>query len=350
MNIWAVIFICGLAVGLFIVSLFVLNHRKYPRQAFNVVGILVVLCLMITGELLEELSVAAEYPLIIAIGLPLDLLIWALALRYLYYVTDTFEAIKNKWVLLGPFVLILIGQFYFYDRNGGILEFYHSKSSDVLYLVGFKLISTVVFLGYVFRTINKGISTLKKDDKVEFLVQIRRVFIGISMVVGCIYLLFFNTYFELFTIPDSDRIGSLLVTISLYAFGYLVFSKPLVLYDIVKEEARMGSITISSEGLSVLLNLDTISWIESDGNYLLVHTYEKSYKVRSTFLDFMDKLDSRFLRIHRSYVINRDFVKHFQHWRRGEYLVTLKDGKNLSSSRTYKNSIDTLLVSHSVTT
>ena len=56
-----------------------------------------------------------------------------------------------------------------------------------------------------------------------------------------------------------------------------------------------------------------------------------------TMAGMLERLDDRrFRRIHRSAIVNLDFVKELQPWSSGEYLVIMKDGTELTLSRTFR--------------
>ncbi len=56
------------------------------------------------------------------------------------------------------------------------------------------------------------------------------------------------------------------------------------------------------------------------------------------------KLDpEKFLRIHRSTILKIDRIKELQPWYHGEYFVTLENGKQLTSSRSYRHQLSKLL-------
>lgn len=101
---------------------------------------------------------------------------------------------------------------------------------------------------------------------------------------------------------------------------------------------------LKSEGRIVLVELSEIRWIEAAGNYLRVHTQgQGSLLVRSTLREFQARLDvHRFVRIHRSLIVNRDCVKVLRPWYSGEYSVVLDDGKELTLSRNYRNQVEQL--------
>jgi two-component system LytT family response regulator len=55
---------------------------------------------------------------------------------------------------------------------------------------------------------------------------------------------------------------------------------------------------------------------------------------------FEARLDpEKFLRIHRSTIVNIERIKEVQPWFKGEYVVTLRDGTELSLSRTYRDKL-----------
>jgi len=53
--------------------------------------------------------------------------------------------------------------------------------------------------------------------------------------------------------------------------------------------------------------------IEAEGDYVMVHTRERSYLVRLRLQDLETRLGERFLRVHRSHLVNLDHVKLFEH-------------------------------------
>jgi len=57
-----------------------------------------------------------------------------------------------------------------------------------------------------------------------------------------------------------------------------------------------------------------------------------------------EKLDpGQFVRIHRSIIVNVRKIKELQPCNRGEYMVILKDGKELSCSRGYRSKLQELI-------
>lgn len=87
-----------------------------------------------------------------------------------------------------------------------------------------------------------------------------------------------------------------------------------------------------------------VDWLEADGKYTRVHVGKEVYSIREGITKLEQELDpSRFLRISRSAVINIDQIREIRSWFQGDYLVVLKSGKQLTSTRTYREGLQALL-------
>ncbi len=106
-------------------------------------------------------------------------------------------------------------------------------------------------------------------------------------------------------------------------------------------------IWVKAQGRLVLIESQSIYWIESAGNYVQIklrgHSVEE-YLVRGTLQSFENQLDARyFVRIHRSVIVNCRRIRELKPWFTGEYVVTLDNGKELTLSRKYRGSLGRLL-------
>jgi two-component system, LytTR family, response regulator len=68
-------------------------------------------------------------------------------------------------------------------------------------------------------------------------------------------------------------------------------------------------IFIKQEGRFVKLNFEDIIYIQAQDDYISIHTRDRRYLVYETLKKVEQKLDPRFLRVHRSYIINKEFVQ-----------------------------------------
>jgi two-component system LytT family response regulator len=84
--------------------------------------------------------------------------------------------------------------------------------------------------------------------------------------------------------------------------------------------------------------VETIDWLEAEGNYVRLHCGREAHLVRATLSGMEEQLDPRrFTRIHRSTIVNLDRVKEVRPWFAGDYLVKLHDGAELRLSRRYRD-------------
>lgn len=77
--------------------------------------------------------------------------------------------------------------------------------------------------------------------------------------------------------------------------------------------------------------------LSAEGNYVRIHTTEKSHLIRGTLADLEARLDPRhFARIHRSGIVNIEAIKEVQAHFHGDYVISLKSGQTLRLSRRYQ--------------
>lgn len=79
-----------------------------------------------------------------------------------------------------------------------------------------------------------------------------------------------------------------------------------------KNTKQQQTIVVKDGEYNVALPLEKINYIESNKNYLLFHTNEKTYKTRSTIKKTMKELpDAVFVQIHRAFIINKNKVEKY---------------------------------------
>jgi len=101
---------------------------------------------------------------------------------------------------------------------------------------------------------------------------------------------------------------------------------------------------VKANGDIYFVRAEDVDWIDSAGNYVALHAGGRKHLVRDTIKSVESKLDPRkFVRVHRSAIINLDRLKKLQPYFHGEYVVTLTDGTTLTSSRGYSDRLRALL-------
>jgi two-component system LytT family response regulator len=90
-----------------------------------------------------------------------------------------------------------------------------------------------------------------------------------------------------------------------------------------------------------LLAAEDIDWIGAAGVYLELHAGNGTHLYRSTFADLLDRLDpKRFVRIHRSAVVNTDRIVELRPRGHGDYTVVLRGGREITLSRGYRSHLE----------
>ncbi|MCZ6767132.1 MAG: LytTR family DNA-binding domain-containing protein [bacterium] len=103
-------------------------------------------------------------------------------------------------------------------------------------------------------------------------------------------------------------------------------------------------LVVRTHGRIIFLGTDEIDWIESAANYVRLHVGKESHLMRETMAGIESRLDPKdFVRIHRSYIARIDRIREMEHWSHGEYVLILKDGTQLTSSRGYRDQVGALL-------
>jgi two-component system LytT family response regulator len=74
-----------------------------------------------------------------------------------------------------------------------------------------------------------------------------------------------------------------------------------------------------------------------------VRTAGESHLLRETIKNLESRLDpDRFVRIHRSTIVNADHVREIRPWYTGEYVVVMQGGQELTLSRGYRANLPRL--------
>lgn len=111
-----------------------------------------------------------------------------------------------------------------------------------------------------------------------------------------------------------------------------------------QQQNYLTRLMIKISGRVVLLKVDEIDFIEADGNYAKLHAGRKSHLLREKMHDLEAGLDpARFVRIHRSVIVNLDRIKEMHPHFNGDYVVVLEDGRQLKLSRSRRENLETRL-------
>jgi two-component system LytT family response regulator len=100
---------------------------------------------------------------------------------------------------------------------------------------------------------------------------------------------------------------------------------------------HLDRLVVKSAGVTRFLRVDEIDWVEGAGIYVNLHVAGKSLLYRSALTQLAASLDpERFIRVHRSAIVNIDSIVRLDAVSHGEFDVTLRDGSVARISRTYR--------------
>jgi two-component system, LytTR family, response regulator len=103
-------------------------------------------------------------------------------------------------------------------------------------------------------------------------------------------------------------------------------------------------VVVRSKGNLILLRTNDVEWIEASHNTVEIHAGPRTHTVREKISDLERLLPAgKFLRIHRSLIVNIDAVAEIQSCGSGEYVVLLRNGRELPLGRSYRACLNELL-------
>ena len=131
------------------------------------------------------------------------------------------------------------------------------------------------------------------------------------------------------------------------------------LVDLISSRADPGSLQVNNEpaqgdylerimikerGSMFFIKVEDIDWVEAAGDYVSIHAGSKSHLLRETMSGLMKKLHPRkFVRVHRSSIVKVDSIRELKPYFHGDYIIILKNGKELKLSRRYWDQVEKVL-------
>jgi two-component system LytT family response regulator len=103
----------------------------------------------------------------------------------------------------------------------------------------------------------------------------------------------------------------------------------------------LDRLVVKSAGTTRFLRVADIDWIEGAGVYVNLHVGGKELLYRAALNELADCLDPlRFVRVHRSAIVNIDSILELQPISHGEFEIVMKDGHRSRVSRTYRAQLE----------
>jgi two-component system LytT family response regulator len=126
---------------------------------------------------------------------------------------------------------------------------------------------------------------------------------------------------------------------SLLEFGQRVMK--MVSVAPANSDRRWDRLVVKSGGSTRFVRVVDVDWIEAAGVYVNLHVAGKEFLYRTALNDLADRLDPRrFVRVHRSAIVNIESIVQLEPISHGEFDVVLRNGSRARVSRTYRAQLE----------
>ncbi|MFD1161221.1 MULTISPECIES: LytR/AlgR family response regulator transcription factor [Hwangdonia] len=106
-----------------------------------------------------------------------------------------------------------------------------------------------------------------------------------------------------------------------------------------KEAKKMTSITVKKGDTLIIIKLEHISYFKADDRYVALHTKDGRYLIEDSLSGLEQKLPDYFLRVHKGFIINTEFVKNVQKYFNSRFIITLSDSTAITTGRSYNDAV-----------
>jgi two-component system LytT family response regulator len=104
---------------------------------------------------------------------------------------------------------------------------------------------------------------------------------------------------------------------------------------------KLDRLVVKSGGTTRFIRVIDVDWIEAAGVYVNLHVGGKELLYRAPLNELAEKLDPmRFIRVHRSAIVNIESILQLEPISHGEFEVVLKNGSRARVSRTYRAQLE----------
>jgi len=111
----------------------------------------------------------------------------------------------------------------------------------------------------------------------------------------------------------------------------------------VSEEAQTSDSTptllVKDADRLIVLDQAEIVYIGTENRQAFVKTHEQRYEIDTLLYEIKEKLSSRFLQVHRGYIVNLKQVAEVEPWFNGAYTLRMKDNSKVPVSRSYVKTV-----------
>jgi hypothetical protein len=147
----------------------------------------------------------------------------------------------------------------------------------------------------------------------------------------------------------KDLVTYLMLTTGVVALNFLLQRKPVAAESVptssAEAQAPVERFAVRKRGGSeIVVEVADIDWIEASGNYAILHVGAETFEIRSSLAKLESELDAkRFVRVHKSHVVNIARVTEVIPWVGGDWRIRLRDGAEVNLSRRYRQRFEALV-------
>ncbi|MDQ1918940.1 LytR/AlgR family response regulator transcription factor [Massilia pseudoviolaceinigra] len=108
-------------------------------------------------------------------------------------------------------------------------------------------------------------------------------------------------------------------------------------------EHALRQLLVTERGVTRVIRVDRIGWIETADNYVVLHTAGEQPLMRQTLAGLLDKLGPGFVRCHRRAAVQLAWIERVDTLDKGDCELVLRDGARVPCSRQYRAAVMALL-------
>lgn len=167
---------------------------------------------------------------------------------------------------------------------------------------------------------------------------------AINILIGQVLVVFLMTTIYNCTSPSFNMLNASLtnnVAVNLLCYFSLLFysvevKKDDKTHEDIEKIQEKKRVSVSKKGSQFLLEPQEIVYVETSNNCIVLHTQKGRFVKYQSLRSFSQSVcPNTFKRIHRSYLVNSEFIDHIQKNTSGDGMLRLKTGDDLKFSRTY---------------
>ncbi len=150
-------------------------------------------------------------------------------------------------------------------------------------------------------------------------------------------------------LKDWQTYVGLLTVIYVYRFVLLRLQGEARLLDPpedgpeIEPVERPDRFLVKKLGKEFLISAAEVEYLQASGNYVNLHLHSRDYPLRTTMAGIEPRMDpNKFVRVHRSYMVNLDFIKEIEPLDTGDARILMKDGSLVPCSRRYRAALKNL--------